>query len=77
MHELGIAMEIADVALERAGDARIKRVVIEVGALTAVLPAALSFAWEAATCESELEGCVLEIVEVAGEELRIRELEVT
>jgi len=76
MHELGIAMEIAELAVERAGDAQIRRVVVEVGRLTAVFPDALAFAWQAATIESVLEGCVLEIVELPGDELRIRELEV-
>jgi hydrogenase nickel incorporation protein HypA/HybF len=67
MHELGIAMEIAELATERAGDAaQIKRVVIEVGRLTAVLPDALAFAWDAAIEGSHLEGCTLEIVEIAG-----------
>lgn len=109
MHELGIAMEIAELATERAGDAQIKRVVVEVGKLTAVLPDALAFAWDAAIEGSRLEGCPLEIVVVmgrgrcrvcaseiemsmpfgrcecgntdlelmAGEDLRIRELEVS
>ena len=70
MHELGIAMEIADLASERAGDARVTRVIVEVGKLTAVLPEALAFAWEAAVkspeAEHPLAGCTLEIVEVAG-----------
>lgn len=66
MHELGIAMEIAELACERAGGAKITRVVIEVGQLTAVLPDALSFAWDAATEDSVLEGCALEIIQMPG-----------
>lgn len=67
MHELGIAMEIAEIAAERAGEAaKINRVVVEVGRLTAVLPDALAFAWDAAIEDSPLAGCVLEIVVVAG-----------
>ena len=77
MHELGIALQIAEAAAERARDARPVRVVVEVGELTAVLPEALAFAWEVAIQDSELPGCALEIVAVAGHELRIRELEVT
>ena len=41
MHELGIAMEVVDAVAARAAGARVKRVVLEVGALTAVLPDAL------------------------------------
>lgn len=66
MHELGIAMEIAEVAVERAGDARICKIVVEVGKLTAVLPDALAFAWDAAIEGSTLEGCALEIVQIDG-----------
>jgi len=79
MHELGIAMEIADLASERAGDARIVRVIVEVGELTAVFPDALAFAWEAAIAGEEglLAGSTLEIVKTAGDELRIKALEVT
>lgn len=66
MHELGIAMEIADLASERAGEAHVRRVVVEVGRLTAVLPDALAFAWDAAIEGSRLEGCALEIVQIAG-----------
>jgi hydrogenase nickel incorporation protein HypA/HybF len=66
MHELGIAMEIAELATERAGNAQLRRIVVEVGRLTAVLPDALAFAWDAAVCGSDLEGCALEIVVIAG-----------
>jgi hydrogenase nickel incorporation protein HypA/HybF len=77
VHELGIAMEIAEVASARAGAAKPTRIVIEVGTLTAVLPDALRFAWQAMTEASELAGCTLEVLEVAGHELKIKQLEVT
>lgn len=109
MHELGIALEIVDVATERAAGAAVTRVVVEVGALTAVSPEALAFAWDCATANTALAHATLEIVTVpgrgrcracgteqpldvpfgrcpcgttdlelvAGEELGIRELEVT
>lgn len=66
MHELGIAMEIAELATARAGGARLRRVVVEVGRLTAVLPDALALAWEALAEGPELAGCSLEIVPVPG-----------
>lgn len=66
MHELGIAMQIAELATERAGGARLRRVVVEVGRLTAVLPDALAFAWEALAEAPALAGCALEIVPVPG-----------
>ncbi|MEO8700995.1 MAG: hydrogenase maturation nickel metallochaperone HypA [Kofleriaceae bacterium] len=72
MHELGIAMEIAELAAERAGDAQICRVVVEIGTLAAVVPDALAFAWECMETGAELE-----IVAIANtDDLRIRQLEV-
>jgi hydrogenase nickel incorporation protein HypA/HybF len=108
VHELGIALEIVDAACERAAGRRVTRVVLEVGMLTAVLPDALRFCFDAATEGTALEGAILEIVArpgvarcracgvefelmrafgrcrcggsaldwLAGEELRIREMEV-
>jgi len=108
VHELGIAMEIVDLATARANGAQVTRVVVEVGALTAVLPDALAFAWDCAIEETPLAQAKLEIITmpgrgrcrvcqaeqemtmvfgrcgcsstdlelVAGEELRIKELEV-
>jgi hydrogenase nickel incorporation protein HypA/HybF len=76
VHELGIALEVIDLACARAEGARVRRVRLEVGALTAVLPDALRFAWELATEETAAEGATLEIVEVPGDVLRIREMEV-
>jgi hydrogenase nickel incorporation protein HypA/HybF len=70
-------MEIAELAVERAGDALPRRVVVEVGKHTAVLPDALAFAWQAAIEGTTIDACVLEIVQTEGEELRLRELEVT
>jgi hydrogenase nickel incorporation protein HypA/HybF len=63
MHELAIAQEIADVCGERCGGARVTRVVMRVGRLTAVLPDSLRFCFELATRGTPLEGASLEIVE--------------
>lgn len=77
MHELGIALEIAEVACSRAGDATPTRIVVAVGRETAVLPDALRFAWDVAIDGTDLAGCTLEIEQVDGEALKIRTLEVT
>ena len=77
MHELGIALEIVDRAEARADGATVQRVVVEVGAMTAVLPDALRFAWDVVVEGTALAGATLEIIELAGEELRIREMEVS
>jgi hydrogenase nickel incorporation protein HypA/HybF len=66
VHELGIALEIVDAACERAGGRRVTRVVLELGMLTAVLPDALQFCFDAATEGTLLEGAVLEIRQRPG-----------
>ena len=63
MHELGIAMTVVDTVTQRSEGARIKRVVLEVGVLTAVLPDALQFCFGMATEGTLAEGAELEIVE--------------
>lgn len=66
MHELGIAMQLVDAVTERARGARVRRVVLEIGALTAVLPDALRFCFDLATAGSAVEGASLEILERPG-----------
>lgn len=56
MHELGVALELVDAIATRAGGARVRRVVLEVGALSSVLPDALSFCFELATEGTNVHG---------------------
>jgi hydrogenase nickel incorporation protein HypA/HybF len=63
MHELGLAMEIVSIVQERSGGAKVLRVVLEVGKLTAVLPDAIQFCFDVAAKDTVVEGAVLEIVE--------------
>lgn len=76
MHELGIAMEVVDIVTRRAAGAQIRRVVLEVGALTAVQPEALTFSFQLASEGTNAQGAALEIVDLLGDELRVREMEV-
>src|SRR5262245_57027355 len=62
MHELGIALELVDAVTERAAGARVKRVVVEVGLLAAVLPDALDFCFGLACEGTPIEGAALSIV---------------
>jgi hydrogenase nickel incorporation protein HypA/HybF len=66
MHELGIVAELVDVAAERTKGARVKRLVLEIGKLSSVLPDAVRFCFEIATEGTPLEGATLEISEVNG-----------
>lgn len=66
MHELGITQEVVEIVSARAGGARVRRVVLEIGRLTAVLPDAVQFCF-AACCEGTvMDGAELEIIETPG-----------
>jgi hydrogenase nickel incorporation protein HypA/HybF len=64
MHELGITQEIVAIAAARAGDARVTRVVVEIGRGTAVLPDAVRFCFDVCAEGTSVEGAALDIVEI-------------
>lgn len=66
MHELGITQQIVETVLDRAGGARVTRVVIEIGKLSAVLPDAVRFCFEVCCEGTLLAGAALDILEPAG-----------
>jgi hydrogenase nickel incorporation protein HypA/HybF len=68
MHEMGIALQIVEIAgasipKEMAG-ARVARVNLKVGKLAAIVPESLRFCFGVATRETPLEGAELAIEEV-------------
>lgn len=66
MHELAITESLVDCICENVGDARVVRVVIEIGKLLAVMPAAVRTCFEVCARSTPLEGAALDIVEVEG-----------
>jgi hydrogenase nickel incorporation protein HypA/HybF len=76
VHELALTEAVVETIVERLGAARVVRVRIDVGALAAVVPEAMRFAFEVVARGTTLEGAVLEIEESEGAEMRIREVEV-
>jgi hydrogenase nickel incorporation protein HypA/HybF len=66
MHELGITQEIVMIAAEKAGRRKVRRVVVEIGRLTAVLPDAVRFCFDVCAEGTPVAGAELEIVEIAG-----------
>lgn len=66
MHELGITRNIVSIVSEHAKGARVKRVSLEIGKLSAVLPDAIRFCFDVCAEGTELENADLEIIEVAG-----------
>jgi hydrogenase nickel incorporation protein HypA/HybF len=66
MHELGIVADVIETVCAASDGARVTRIVLEIGRLTAVLPDAVRFCFELASEGTLAEGAELEIVEVPG-----------
>jgi hydrogenase nickel incorporation protein HypA/HybF len=66
MHELAIAESVVEAVAERVADARVTRVVLEVGALACVEPEAIRFCFAATAQGTVVEGAALELVEIAA-----------
>lgn len=66
MHEVGITSEVIEIVCERAGGARISRIVLEIGKLSTVLPDAVRFCFELCAEGTAAEGATLEIIEKPG-----------
>ena len=66
MHELAITQEIVELACARAAGAKVKRVVVEIGKLSAVFPDAVRFCFDLCAEGTTAEGAVLEILEPCG-----------
>lgn len=66
MHELSLARSALELALAHAGGARVRAVVLEVGALALVVPEALRAAFEVVTRGTALEGAELRVEVVPG-----------
>lgn len=66
MHELAITQEIVEILRARAGERRVRRVVLEIGRLSSVLPEAVRFCFDLCAEGTPAEGAVLEILEPPG-----------
>lgn len=66
MHELGITQNIVEIATEHAQGAKVRRITIEIGQLTAILPDAIQFCFDVCAQGTLLEGAILEILERPG-----------
>jgi len=66
MHELSIALRVVEHVSESVGPARVLRLVLEVGALTAVVPDAIRFCFESCARDTRCENATLDIVVVPG-----------
>jgi hydrogenase nickel incorporation protein HypA/HybF len=66
MHELGITQQIVAIVSERAQGRKVRRVVLEIGKLTAVLPDAVRFCFDLCNQGTPVQGAELLIIETNG-----------
>jgi hydrogenase nickel incorporation protein HypA/HybF len=66
MHELGITQNLVAIASDHAQGARVRRVSLEIGQITAIMPDAIRFCFDVCAQGTLLEGATLEILERPG-----------
>lgn len=66
MHELAITESLVECVCERVQDTRVRRLVLEIGTLSTVVPDALRFCFDVCAAGTVLEGAALDIVEIRG-----------
>ncbi|MEH2290258.1 hydrogenase maturation nickel metallochaperone HypA [Nostoc sp.] len=66
MHELGITQNIVAIVNEHAKGAKVQRVSLEIGKLSAIMPDAIRFCFDICTQGTVLAGATLEILEIPG-----------
>ena len=69
MHEMALTESIVEIAVEaagREGASRVRRILVDIGALSPVEPEALSFCFSAASAGTIAEGAALEILRTPG-----------
>lgn len=66
MHELGITRSVVAICAENSGGEVVKRVTLEIGKLSAILPDAVRFCFDIVAKGTVVEGATLEILEIPG-----------
>jgi hydrogenase nickel incorporation protein HypA/HybF len=66
MHELGITRNIVAIVGERAHGQKVRRVRVEVGRLSGMLPDAIAFCFDVCSEGTALQGATLELIEIDG-----------
>ena len=69
MHELGITRSVIAICSENAGGSAVKRVTLEIGRLSAIMPDAVRFCFDICAKGTVVEGASLEILEIQGKAL--------
>lgn len=77
VHELSLMADLVATVTSEIVDARVHVVRLEVGQRSGASAHALRFCFEICARGTPLEGATFEITETAGDELRLKELEVS
>jgi hydrogenase nickel incorporation protein HypA/HybF len=76
MHELGITRNLVAIVSDAAQGRRVRKVWLEIGERSALLPDAVRFCFDVVSRGTALEGAALEIVALPGDVLNIKAMEV-
>jgi Zn finger protein HypA/HybF involved in hydrogenase expression len=76
VHELALMEDLISAILESSGRARVQVVRLQIGPFAGVVVEALRFCFDVCAKGTEVEGAVLDIERSAGQELRLKEVEV-
>jgi hydrogenase nickel incorporation protein HypA/HybF len=66
MHELSVTRNIVAIVAEHAGARRVKRVTLDIGDLSAIMPDAIAFCFDVCSKGTALDGARLEINRIPG-----------
>ncbi|MGQ0671584.1 MAG: hydrogenase maturation nickel metallochaperone HypA/HybF [Hyphomicrobium sp.] len=66
MHELGITQNVVAIVAEAAHGRRVRRVTLDVGKLSGVMPEAIAFCFEVVARGTCLDGATLDIRQIDG-----------
>ena len=69
MHEMALTQSVVEIAIEearKAGAARVTRISLDIGRLSAVVPEAMRFCFAAIAAGTAAEGAALDIAELDG-----------
>jgi len=77
VHELSLMEDLVAAVTSEVGAARVHVVRLEVGQRAGASPHALRFCFEICVCGTAMEGAALDIIEVCGAELWLKEVEVS
>ena len=75
MHELGISRNIVAIVSEAAKGRSVRRITLEIGRLSGVMPHAVQFCFDLAAEGTSAARAQLDIRETAGEDLNIKSID--